>query len=76
MLNNPTFSNSAVGYDNGLLKSTDNTVKTTDFTVRTGLTGKGLSTLSGTMTLNYPDTSGINDTEISKKPVHFTAQWA
>jgi len=39
MLNNPTFTNSAISYSDGILKSTDKTVGTTYFTVQTNKKG-------------------------------------
>ena len=50
LLNNPTFGNSAISYSDGVLKSTDNTVTSTSFTVQTNKEGFGLS---GTMNFNY-----------------------
>ena len=55
-LNHPTFGNSAISYSNGILKSTDNTVKSTSFTVQTG---KPDFELSGTMSFTYSNV-GIN----------------
>ncbi|MCL2074672.1 MAG: T9SS type A sorting domain-containing protein [Marinilabiliaceae bacterium] len=49
-LNNPTFGNSAISYENGFLISSDNTVTQTTFTVETGKPG---FQLSGTMRLYY-----------------------
>jgi len=55
LLNNPTFENSAISYSEGILKSTDNTVGSTSFTVQTI---GGNFQLSGTMFFSY--TNGIN----------------
>jgi len=55
-LNNPTFTNSAVSYSEGILKSTDKNVAYTDFTVQTGKAG---CELSGWMIFSYSDV-GIN----------------
>jgi len=49
-LNNPVFGNSAISYENGILKSTDNTVSSSSFTVQTNKTG---FVLSGTMYFEY-----------------------
>ena len=55
-LNNPTFGNSAISYSSETLKSTDNTVSSTSFTVQTGKAGYELS---GEMKFNYSEV-GIN----------------
>jgi len=57
-LNNPTFNNSAISYSDGILKSTNNTVASTYFTVQT--IGKDFQ-LDGTMNFNYK--VGINPQE-------------
>ena len=58
-LNNPTFSETAITYENAsTLKSTDNSVTESDFTVQTGNTD---FELSGTMTFVYDEVSGISD---------------
>ena len=58
-LNNPTFENSAISYSNGILKSTDNTIDSTSFTIQTNKSGYELS---GTIYFNY-STIGINSQE-------------
>ena len=49
-LNAPTFMNSTISYENGILESMDNTVASTSFTVQTGKEG---FELSGTMNFTY-----------------------
>ncbi|MCL2074599.1 MAG: T9SS type A sorting domain-containing protein [Marinilabiliaceae bacterium] len=51
-LNNPTFGNSAISYENGILKSSDSSVTSTTFVTQTGKPG---FTLSGTMYFTYLD---------------------
>jgi hypothetical protein len=58
LLNNPTFGNSAISYWEEILKSTDNTVSSTSFTVQTGKPG---FELSGTMNFTY--SNGVNTQE-------------
>jgi len=65
-LNNPTFGNSAISYSNGVLKSTDNMVKITDFTVQTDKPG---FVLSGAMNLNYSDV-GISEPESEEVKIY------
>ncbi|MDR2231661.1 MAG: InlB B-repeat-containing protein [Tannerella sp.] len=48
---NITFANTNLTYSGGVLTSKNNTVKTSTFTVPTGVTGRALT---GTITLNYP----------------------
>ncbi|MCL2289317.1 MAG: T9SS type A sorting domain-containing protein [Bacteroidetes bacterium] len=55
-LNSPIFGNSAISYFGGVLKSTNNNVSSTSFTVQTNKPG---FELSGTMNFNYT-TVGIN----------------
>jgi len=50
-LNNPTFGNNAISYVDGVLKSTDNTVTSTYFEIKT--IGNSLCNLSGVMRFNY-----------------------
>ena len=49
-LDAPAFDETAITYSGGVLKSTDNTVETTDFTAETGVNGLQLS---GTMYFTY-----------------------
>ena len=51
-LNSPVFENTAITYKDGVLKSNDNRVLATSFTVQTGKVG---CELSGTMNFNYSD---------------------
>ena len=51
-LNFPVFENTAITYENGVLRSNDNTVLSTSFTVQTGKAGRELS---GKMNFNYSD---------------------
>ena len=58
-LNNPTFTNSAISYSEGILKSTDKNVSWTEFSVQTNKTGFELSgridfTYSN-LGVDYPD---------------------
>jgi len=55
-LNNPTFNNNAISYSDGILRSKDNTVSFTDFTVQTNKEGLELS---GTINFTYSFNSGI-----------------
>jgi hypothetical protein len=50
-LNTPTFGNSAISYNSGILTSRSKTATTTSFEVETGASG---FKLSGTMNLSYP----------------------
>jgi len=52
LLNNPTFGNDEISYWDNILKSIDNTVASTSFTVQTGKQG---FELSGTMSFTYSD---------------------
>jgi len=52
-LNNPTFGNSAISYSNGILKSTDNTVSLTSFTIQTNKPG---CELEGEINFSYSNT--------------------
>jgi len=65
-LNNPTFGNSAISYSDGILKSTDNTVTSTSFTVQTNKEG---FELSGTMHFNY-STVGINTPDMEQLKIY------
>jgi Leucine-rich repeat (LRR) protein len=51
-LNFPVFGNTAINYENGVLKSNDNTVDISSFSVQTNKLGY---TLDGTMFFNYSD---------------------
>ena len=51
-LNNPTFENSAISYSDGILKSANNTVTSTSFTIQTNKEG---CELSGEMNFSYSD---------------------
>jgi hypothetical protein len=62
-LNNPTFGNSAISYSTGTLKSSNNTVSSTSFSVQTGKQGYELS---GTMNFTY---SGVGISEQDKAGV-------
>jgi hypothetical protein len=59
-LNNPTFTENAISYNSGVLKSTDKTADETDFTVQTGKAGMELS---GTISFTYTETTGISKIE-------------
>jgi hypothetical protein len=56
-LNNPTFDNNAISYSDGILKSKDNTVIITNFTVQTN---SEYYRLRGNMNFTYSDV-GINE---------------
>jgi len=66
-LNNPTFSSHAISYADGILKSTDNTVSSTSFTVKT--MGKDFE-LSGEMQFTYSNVGieSIDGKEIKVYP--------
>jgi len=49
-LNNPTFGDANITYENGILRSNNNTISSTTFTVETGIPGR---TLSGTINFTY-----------------------
>jgi hypothetical protein len=55
-LNNPTFERGAISYTEGILRSKDNTVSFTDFTVQTNKEGLELS---GTIYFDYSNNAGI-----------------
>lgn len=55
-LNNPTFGSPGISYEGGKLKSNNNTITETTFTVETGKVG---ATLSGTLQLSYPAVGSI-----------------
>jgi len=55
-LNNPIFKNSAISYFDGILRSKDNTVSFTDFTVQTNKEGLELR---GTIYFTYPNNAKI-----------------
>jgi hypothetical protein len=59
-LNDPAFENSAISYSDGILKSTDKTVRGTYFSVQTNK--KGFE-LTGSMWLSYSDEVGIDSPE-------------
>jgi len=63
ILNAPTFGNTAIGYEEGILKSTDNTVRETLFTVQTN---EPSYELSGTMNFTY---SNIGISSPNKMPL-------
>ena len=65
ILNAPAFGNTAIGYANGVLESTNNAVHQTSFTVQTGKSG---FELSGTMDFSYV-TVGINEQNKNKAPL-------
>jgi len=58
VMNEPTFSNNAISYENGILKSTNKTVKNTDFVAETGFVDQ----LWGTMNFTYSEGTGITNT--------------
>jgi len=59
-LNNPAFTNSAISYSEGILKSTDKTVEYTGFSVPTNREG---FELTGYMMFIYSDKPGIDSPE-------------
>jgi len=59
-LNNPSFTNSAISYSEGILKSTDETVEGTDFSVQTNKEG---FELTGGIMFIYSDKPGIDSPE-------------
>jgi len=66
LLNNPTFGNSAISYWDEVLKSIDNTVASTSFSVQTGKPG---FELSGTMNFTYSNV-GVKTQEKIKLKVY------
>jgi Leucine-rich repeat (LRR) protein len=57
VLNNPSFGNEAISYEDGILKSPNRGLNNIDFRVATGRSG---FTLSGTISFKYPEITGFS----------------
>jgi len=68
-LNNPTFTNNAISYSDGILKCIDNTLK---FVIFTTETHKEDFLLEGTMWLTYSEESGINEPDKEELKIYLT----